>query len=65
MAKLTSKDLIEKAQKLIEQAKKMEEAEAAKIGKFVLNLYKQKKIVDPELNKQLDLMLNGKSINQK
>jgi hypothetical protein len=45
------------AQKLLEQARKLEEDEAKKIGSLVIKLFQQNKITDHELKKHIAKIL--------
>jgi hypothetical protein len=62
MAKLTSKELREKAKKLLEEAVKKEQAEYIKIGKIVADFYKNGKIKDEELRVTIDNFYSKKLI---
>lgn len=60
MAK-TSNELKQQAKNLLEQAKKIQEKEFIKIGKLVMQLYKQNKITDQNLLTQINKIIPGKS----
>ena len=60
MAKLTSQELMAQAQKLIEQAKRIEEEEALKIGQAILKLHHLDKIATTDIKQFVSDLLAGK-----
>ena len=49
--------LVDKAKKLMEQAKQIDKEYQLKVGKFVINLYQKKQITDDNLTAKLAIML--------
>ena len=61
MAKINSKTLRDKAQKLLEEAQKIEDIECAKIGKITLDFYKKNKLTDENLKQAIEKIYSEKS----
>ena len=49
--------LVDKAKKLMEQAKQIDKYYQLKVGKFVINLYQKKQITDDNLTAKLAIIL--------
>lgn len=49
--------LVDKAKKLMEQAKQIDKDYQLKVGKFVINLYQKKQITDDNLTAKLAIIL--------
>lgn len=57
----SSLDLLEKAKKIIAEAKKIEEKECLKLGKIVMKLYKENKLLDTKLKTEIEKFFKNKS----
>jgi hypothetical protein len=63
MAK-TSQELTDRAKKLLEQAKQIQEKEFIKVGKFVMKLHQQNKITDQNFLNQLNKLFENKLVSK-